>query len=266
MHPLKFLTAALCLFGCVAQAHEFWIEPQAYQIEPGDTALATFHVGQEFKGPNFLYIPGRTNLFEQVAGGQRSPVQATVGDNPAFQLSDAPEGLLIVAHETSDSTLLYREFAKFEKFVAHKDFKGLPEAHIARGLPQEGFRERYRRFAKALIGVGNAAGQDVEIGMRTEIVAMANPYVDDVTKGMPVKVLFEQAPRADAQVELFEKAPDGTVSVTLHRTDDTGVAVLPVQTGHSYLVDAVVLLPLQPETENDPVWYSLWAALTFAVP
>ena len=274
MFPLKSLLPAVCAFMCAtqvlvssaAQAHEFWIEPLAYQIAPGDTALAAFHVGQEFKGPTFIYVPRRSVRFEQVAGGAQAEVAATVGDNPAFQLSGAPEGLLIVAHEAAEQTLAYKTWDKFQKFIDHKDFGDVRSAHEARGLPQEGFREGYSRYAKALIGVGDGAGRDQIFGLRTEIIALANPYTDDLSNGLPVLVMLKGGPRQNAQVELFEKAPDDTVTITLHRTNADGVAVLPVRAGYRYLVDAVTLEPRDPAEAPGVAYHSLWAALTFALP
>ncbi len=52
--------------------------------------------------------------------------------------------------------------------------------------------------------------------------------------------------------------------VMLYRTDADGRVTLPVQAGHAYLADAVILRPLDPEAEKDPVWESIWASLTFA--
>ena len=274
MFPLKSLLPAVCAFvyaaqvlvSGAAQAHEFLIEPQAYQIAPGETALAAFHVGQDFKGPTFIYVPRRSVRFEQVAGGAQAEVAATVGDNPAFQLTGAPEGLLIVAHEAAAQTLAYKTWDKFQKFIDHKDFGNVLSAHTARGLPTENFRESYSRYAKALIGVGDGAGTDRVFGLRTEIIAQANPYTDDLSNGLPVLVMLEGEPRTNAQVELFEKAPDGTVTITLHRTNNDGIAVLPVRAEHSYLADAVTLQPRDPAEAPGVAYHSLWAALTFAVP
>jgi hypothetical protein len=105
------------------------------------------------------------------------------------------------------------------------------------------------------------------MGLAIEIVALANPYTDDLTAGLPVLVLLDASPRGDAQVELFETAPDGTVTTTLHRTDAEGRVTLPVRPGMEYLVDSVVLRALP---NNDPaagpVWHSDWASLTFRTP
>jgi hypothetical protein len=119
---------------------------------------------------------------------------------------------------------------------------------------------------KSLIAVGSGEGSDSEAGLKTEFVALTNPYTEDFDNRMKVRLLYEGAPRADAQVEVFERAPDGSVDITLHRTDEAGEAVIPVQDGHEYLFDAVVLRPYERTGEDDPVWQTLWAALTFAVP
>jgi len=67
--------------------------------------------------------------------------------------------------------------------------------------------------------------------MLTEIVALANPYTDDLSAGLPVQVFYDNAVRADAQVELFAKSADGSVEITTYRTDANGIATLPVQPG-----------------------------------
>ena len=266
------LCAALSTIPLGAQAHEFWISPDAYVVGPDDLVTAALRNGEGFVGSSFSYIPGRTARFDMVVDGEARPVPARIGDNPAFAVAEFPEGLLTIVHETTDSTLTYTPrdgrsgWERFVTFTEHKAMEGAPEEHLARGLPREGVTERYRRFVKALIAVGDGEGADAPAGLRTEIVAEANPYTDDLSDGLPVRVLLEGEPRADAQVELFERAPDGTVAITTHRTDGGGRAVLPVRAGHEYLADAVALLPLDPDENAGAQWQTLWAALTFAVP
>ncbi len=123
------------------------------------------------------------------------------------------------------------------------------------------------------------------MGLKIEFVAEANPYTDDLTSGMPLLLLLDGAPRADAQVELFQTAADGTVTITLHRTDAEGRVTVPVLPGMEYRTDAEgrVTVPVLPGMEylvdnvdlralpNDdaaagPVWHSDWASLTFRTP
>lgn len=263
----RSLAVVAMLTAGAAQAHEFWLSPKTYELAAAKSIAVDMRVGQEFKGPAYSYIPRQVTRFDMVSQAGVTAVVAKIGDRPALNMPAPSEGLVVVVHETSDSSLDYTEWAKFVKFVEHKDFAGVLDAHKARGLPEEGFSETYRRYAKTLVAVGNGAGTDRWQGMRTEIVAVTNPFTDDLSGGMTVDVIYDGSARPNAQVELFEKAPDDTVTITLHRTDDSGRATFPVKPGYEYLVDAVVL---EDTGNNDasagPVWHSLWASLTFRVP
>lgn len=257
----------IALLGALpSAAHEFWIDPIDYFVAPEETIVANLRVGQRFEGSAMSYIPRNFSRFEVAQGSGVMPVQGRLGDRPALNRSAGDDGLAVVLYETTDTVLTYDDWAVFERFTTHKDFAEVMERHRARGLPQTGFREVYTRHAKSLIAVGAGAGRDRAFGLRTEFVALANPYTDDVTGGLPMRLYFEGAPRVDVQVELWDREPDGTVSVTVHRTDYRGDVLLPVQPGHIYMADAVTMIETQPEEPRNAVWHSLWASLSFAVP
>lgn len=255
-----------CALGVPALAHEFWIAPQAYSVPEGGDLVADLRVGEKLEGSAFAYIPPNFTRFDLIMGDRSQPVPGRAGDRPALNMAAPGEGLAIVVHETRDYGLTYDDWAKFDRFTQHKGFPEVAARHVSRGFTQDRVRERYTRYAKSLIAVGEGAGQDREVGLLTEIVALANPYVDDIRDGLAVRVLYEGKPRARAQVELFDRAPDGRVSATTTLTDDEGRAVLKVTPGHSYLADAVVMLETDPEKTSGAMWKSLWASLTFAVP
>ena len=235
---------ALAATALPATAHEFWISPQTYVVQNGGRVQADLRVGENFNGSAYSYNPKQFERFEFVQNAKRYAVDGRLGDTPAMSLVPPGEGLLTIVHETKDLQVTYREWKKFVKFTDHKDFAQVQQTHIDRGLPQEGFLELYRRYGKSLVAVGSGAGKDRALGLRTEIVALANPYTDAISS-LPVQVLFEGKPRANTQVELFDKSPSGSVKVTLHRTNSKGLAAIPVRAGHEYLVDSVTILPLE---------------------
>lgn len=261
------ILAFLALFAAApAMAHEFWISPPDYTVAPGDPLVADIRVGQEFSGSAYSFVEQNFNRFEVI--GPSGPVDVTgrAGDRPALNMSAPEEGLMIVVHETTTYTLTYSEWQKFVNFATHKDFTHVLDEHREKGLPDTGFVEAYIRYAKSLVAVGDGAGSDKVVGLRTEIVAGKNPYTDDLSDGFPVQVLLDGAPRAGAQVELFERGPDGTVTISLHRTDAEGNALLPLRPDSEYLVDAVAMEYLDPPGKAGAVWRSLWASLTFHTP
>lgn len=265
---MRFIALIFSLFAAPVAAHEFWIEPLAYQIEADGNLEANIVNGEEFAGPKLAYLPQRFVNFVLFAGDASARVEGRPGDMPALNQEPIAEGLNIAAYQANNATVDYAEWEKFQRFVDHKDFGDVLSLHQARGISVDGFKEVYSRHAKTLIGVGNAEGRDRRVGLETEIVALTNPYTDDLANGFQVQVYYRNDLRANTQVEVFEKAENGTVAISLHRTNDQGIAVFPVRSGYSYMVDAVVLRePSAALAERSgAVWETLWANLTFAVP
>lgn len=265
----RLFAALLCTLPVTATAHEFWIEPLSYQVDADARVQAQFKNGQDFKGSTLSFFDRSSKRFDIVIDGKAMPVTPRSGDSPALDIAlPIKDKLISVIHETSSSEVTYREWEKFQKFAAHKDFTTAEKEHIAAGWSQVKFRETYSRHVKALIAIGTGEGRDSKAGLKTEFVALTNPYDDSFGGTMQVGLYFDGTPRANAQVEVFDRTPGGDVTVTLHRTDAEGKAEVPVTAGHEYLFDAVVLQPFAEASveENAIVWQTYWAALTFAVP
>lgn len=261
------ILAPLLVLLCpgLALAHEFWISPDSYQIAPGAPITAELRIGQDFAGAPYSYLPNSFTRFDIVTGDKTNVVEGRIGDRPAVN-QPAPEGLAVIVHETIESRVTYTDWSLFTSFAQHKDAAGAIALHQSRNLPKTGFSETYRRYAKSLVAVGHGQGADRAQGLEIEIIAQANPYSGTLA-ALPVQVLYKGKPRAQAQLEVFDKNPAGILTVSRLRLDDQGRANVPLTPGHEYLLDSVVLHP----TDNDEptqgaVWHSLWASFTFAVP
>lgn len=265
---IVFACAAL-ICAPAAYAHEFWIEPPEFQVENDAPFVADLRNGELFKGAAQTYFPDRNIRLDLAIDGRVLPIPGRLGDRPAIQLPRVGrDGLLILVHEAAPSTISYAEWDKFLKFVAHKDFSQAVATHEARGWAKENFKEVYTRHSKSLVAVGHGAGADMELGLVTEFVARDNPYAPDFDGTLDVSLLYQGAPRADAQIEVYERNEAGDVDVRVLRTDAQGNAAIPVTAGMEYLLDAVVLrVPEEASTVAEgPVWETLWASMTFAVP
>ncbi len=252
-----------------AAAHEFWLEAPEYQVQPGAELTTNIKNGQIFEGTNLAYFSNRTDRFDLTFEGNTVPIQSRMGDSPALQTKAPPrDGLLIVSHEASPSSLTYKDWETFVGFTEHKDFKNAVAEHLAAGYPQDKVRERYTRHSKALVAIGDGHGSDMDLGLEAELTALTNPYDPDFDGNMTVALTYQGEPRQDVQIEVYEKSPDIEPTVTIYRSDEAGHLTFPVTAGMTYLVDSVVLRPAADvgETPKSPQWESLWASLTFAVP
>lgn len=266
--PALFVSALLST--PIAYAHELWLDPVQYQLQENDKINADVKVGQGFNGSIFSYLPQQFIRFDIANGSTIAPIEGRFGDRPAAQVDPLGDGLHVLIYQATTLSVFYKELDEFLSFVEHKDFADVAQRHRERGLPQQDFKEAYSRFAKSLVGVGSAKGEDRAFGLETEIIALENPYTDNVTDGLDIKVLYQDAPRAMAQIEVFDRSPiEGEdVVITKLKTNAEGVATIPVMAGHTYQLDAVVMREdLSPEAaELGAVWESLWANLTFAIP
>ena len=263
------------MVGTPATAHEFWVEPSAFQTQIGDTITADLVIGIDFLGTSMIYVPDQIERFAVIAASDDAtrddsdmPITGRYGDRPAGTFRVSMPGEHIILHQTAP---LYLTYASADKFTAFVTEKGYPEAvaqHQRRGLSLDKITERYQRFAKSLITVGPASQNgDRALGLRYEVLAETNPYRHPAPATMTVRVLAAGMPVAGTQVTVFTRDNPRLVDRRNYITDAAGRIEFAVQAGRDYLVDAVRLLPIDDAAEpRGAVWESLWASLVFHVP
>ena len=258
----------LCIFASIrgVYSHELWLDSKSFQIKSDEILEIEIRNGENFKGINLSFFSNRIKQFFWSQDAKRADVISRIGDVPAMRVPMDHDGLVSVVYESTPSVLTYTEWEKFADFVTYKDLGGALERHNANGWPTDRFKEIYHRYSKALIGVGAATGADQNFGLATEFVALENPYLDETPDTILVQLLYDNAPRGNAQVEVFERNEKKEVRVFTMRTDDEGQVNIYVKGGNDYLINSVVLREFTSNDENAPLWESLWAALTFSVP
>jgi uncharacterized GH25 family protein len=246
-----------------AAAHEFWIEPKAFSVQPGASIVADLKVGQNFRGDTYPYLKSQFVSFRVSDRSGARDVKGDEGDIPAVNIRSAVKGLHVISYLATAHRL---DFDKWEDFVEYVEYEGLgwvAEAHKRRGLPESGFAEDYVRCAKALVQVGepSAMDRDLATGMPLELIADQNPYAAPTPSELPVILLWRGKPIGDIQIRVFQD--NGTVTDTTTRTNPDGKAVISLQGGGRFLLNAVHMQEAPPE--RDTKWESYWASLTFEV-
>lgn len=264
----RIFALALLLSPTPVVAHEVWLDAIGFQVENGADLQAQLKNGQDFVGGALIYNPNSFTRFDVTARDQTIPVEGTIGDRPALRLAVKDDALHIAAYESTTSTVNYKTWDKFQAFADHKSFPDMRARHDARNLPDANFKEAYSRHVKMLACVGTCQGDDRALGLETEIVALKNPYLSDLSGGLPVQLFYQGKPQSERQIEIFARASDGTVTITTRTTDPKGVAMIPMKPDTVYLLDAVTLRePSEALAERTKaVWETLWAALTFQTP
>ncbi|MDU8926942.1 DUF4198 domain-containing protein [Alisedimentitalea sp. MJ-SS2] len=260
---LIILALLLFLFPRAGLTHEFWIEARKHQVAKGEKIEAGVFNGQNFQGVEMAWFPPRIVRSGWEGETNAGPFDSGPGDRPAIHMTPGDDGLHRLIYEAAPSSLTYTDWDKFKTFAEEKGNAWAIDRHTARGLPETGFTESFRRFCKALVAVGDGTGNDAYSGMEIELVALDNPYIVPHQTGLQVELRYLGEPLPDTTITVFEKWKGDTTQKFLLRTDITGRVHVPLLPGKSYLLDAVVLREAEGQAH---VWESLWASLTFAVP
>ena len=251
-------------------AHEFWIAPEQWQAPAHQALKVRLLIGTNFKGFQRIYLPARFSHFDLTGPRSQRDFIGRLGDRPAGQITPQDQGLHIIRHITTAETLDYDDFEKFKTFTQNKGLVDAISQHRKRQLPETGFVEHYMRFAKSLVAIGHANGEDQVLGMAVEITAMENPYLINQDR-LVLRLDRDGKPWANTQVMVLTKpmgpAADDAVIIDKYRTDGVGRVTITIRRRHMHLVDAVSLSPIDADSNKDgAVWLSRWASLTFARP
>lgn len=258
------LYSLIGLFVCApVSAHEYWLQPEDFIIEPKTKMRIHIKIGQHFKGNNQPYLPDEVKSIKIHRQDKTVTVKPRLGDYPAISYAPLGDGLNIVALETHLFKLNYEYWEKFENFVESEGIDWVFAQHYKRSLPSDDFIEAYRRHAKTLLHAGSGAGQDRKVGLEFEWVLQANPYTE--TGELVAQLWWRGAVFADSQARLFVKS-NGQVMEHILRTDQQGRVSFERLPNAVYLLNAVHMIVPDQDTVNqtDAVWESRWASITFA--
>lgn len=253
---LGWLTAAMLATG--ASAHEFWIEPEAYRVAPGDAIVASLRVGEDFAGAEVPYLSFTSFTVTDPEGTRM--IRGTLGDVPAARVETGAPGTAILAYFSTASSLTFDAFEEFESYLVFENNAWAVERHRALGFPETGIREQYIRNAKALVAVGDEDVRDRAIGLPFEVVARDTPREAAAGGGMEIELLWRGRPVVEQGFNVFIKGGDDN-PITL-TTDADGRATIPMDGAGRYMVNAVHLAPIDTGGVH---WQSHWASLTFEI-
>ena len=205
MQIITYLAVGLLagLMSLPSSAHEFWLEPSDFQPKVGDVVTVDLVIGTHFDGFSSPYTPDEIAAFGLIDAAGNTQITGRFGDMPAGQFIVAQVGLSLLYHQTTPSYVTYTKPEKFISFAVEKGFADVAARYQKQTAENFRLVEKYRRFAKSLIMVGPASGQDQLLGLEMELVALTNPYQQPVSKEFTVAVYESGVPRPGAQVTVF---------------------------------------------------------------
>jgi uncharacterized GH25 family protein len=267
-----YLFASIVLAGPLScAAHDFWIQPDAFQIAANPTVPFMLQVGHGSARQRSPISTRRIVRIDAMApdgsvhdlreqmhlGGPDSDGAATLPTSGTWVLA-------LVTDDRAQShlpALRYNDYLVAEGLVpalAHRERTRRTQANGS---------ENYGRRAKAIVQVGDHC-TDVgtpatnAIGMTLEIVPEKNPCALAPGDTLPVRVLYDGQPLDGALLKLTNLADDAK-PIDMRRTDSRGDAAFAIPAAGAWLLNVVWTKPLPDGSETD--FETIFSSVSFAI-
>jgi len=267
-------------FASATLAHEFWLEAPRFRLQPGQTLNIRPFVGMNFKAEPWTNKAAK--VLRLVRYGPTPADSTDLTPAAGFAPADTFRTAFAFAQPGTHVVLLRSTNSFIElpaaQFTAYLREEGLDyplKLRQERGQEAAAGRETYRRCAKALVQVGEAAATAAATdsacrrvyGLPLELVPEQNPYRLAADKALTVRVLRAGRPAAGAAVQVWQRQPSGlpTTHFTT-RANQNGRVLLRLSGPGPYLLATVSMSEAPTGLRDRADWQSTWASLTFAGP
>ncbi len=260
---LTLMIAATSL-APAALAHDFWIEPAQYHIEPGEEVSVDILTGHGEDTASWPIAPHRIiGLRSLGPDGLTSHATGRASLSGDTTLSFAMPGQHMVFIETTNS-ISRLEAKKFNDYAEEEGILPIISHRTTRGQMKDEGSELYSRRGKALIEVGCTGSDEAmwskPLGLTLEVIPGTNPFEWDEGMPFPVAVYYHGAPVPGATLHVTQlDAPDTSFSAT---TNADGMADLSGLTEGRWLAHTVWSEPVDGLLE-DAEFQTVFSSFTF---
>ncbi len=264
MKKLSSIIALLLLIP-YGFAHELWLEPETFFPNPKLKTAVRLYIGDGLvkDREEFPIQLDRIVAFKLSSASGNIDLRPSVaeGAKPVYIFSADREGNYLLAMERNWSYIKI-EPQKFEDYLRSDGIEYIIEQRAKLGESTKEGRERYSRFIKTLLQVGDKRDETYqkELGLRLEITPIENPYSKKVGDNLTFKVTFDGKPLAGKTV--FADNQNSTVQKML--TDDEGKITMKIAHSGLWLVRLVYMQRCKRNCVQAD-WESFWGSFSFGV-
>lgn len=266
MKTVLLALTLLLLTTLPGMAHDYWLAPEAFIVQPGTVVKTHLYFGDRFKAEDERpFQKSRTPYFKLVTSTGETDLTTTPdGRKPIAELNLTTGGTYLLGLERNPQNITLKG-ADFNAYLVEDGLTDiLARRRRKRQLASVG-RERYSRNIKALLQAGDLPDDTATrtLGQRIEIVPTQNPYSLKPGEPFTVRVRFEGKPLPGRQVNAYSLR-EGKLTVRTGRTDAGGNVTFRLDEPGTWMIRLVYMRPCKQDcTATD--WESFWSSLTFAL-
>lgn len=271
---------AVLIAVSLAAAHDFWIIPDVFTVEPGRRLVVRGQTSSLFPTSLSAVTPDRIVEARVVTGRGSTPIAGASVSGTSLMLPVSPSvsGQHVIAVKLAPRNV--RETP--ESFRRYLDLEGAPEARERYeregrlpALGGDSITRRYAKYAKTFVEVGKGPRAFSQIvGHPLEIVPLSDPASLRAGDTLRLRVVLLDQPLAGAKLHAgsiplgtalgdtasARRAASRDVIVT---TNGSGIASVPLTRVGRWNVRTIQIVPAARGSGAD--WDVHWATMTFQV-
>ncbi|GAC1352361.1 MAG: DUF4198 domain-containing protein [Polyangiales bacterium] len=252
-------------FERAALSHDYWLMPDPMVVPRGANVKVQLLVGDDFVVQSERgFERANTTRWVHVHGEKIDDlVPSTVeGARPLTTLRLTDDGGHLLALDRGYARITLPA-DRFNKYLLEEKLDWARAARREHGEENIPGRERYTRYVKSLIQVGDKhdAVFRQSLEQTLEIIPLLDPTRVEPSTRLPVSVIFRGAPLPNVHLFAHARSAEGTEEVEAV-TDMNGIAQVPLPKRGVFLLHLVHMVRCQ--GCNDADWESFWASYSFA--
>jgi len=253
------------LLSATAFAHEYWFEPETFFPAPGQKTVVRLYVGDGLikDREERPFQLAKTTTFQLFSTSNTWDLKSSLVDEalPIYNFSTDRAGNYLLAIERNWSYIKL-EPQKFEDYLREDGMEYIIDERRKLGESAKEGRERYARFIKSLLQVGDERDDTYKksTGLKLEITPLENPYSKTVGDKLKFQVLFDGKPLASKTV-FADNRNGATQKIS---TDREGKVTMKIDRSGLWLVRLVFMRRCTMDC-NEADWESFWGAFSFGV-
>ncbi|MEO8072769.1 MAG: DUF4198 domain-containing protein [Acidobacteriota bacterium] len=261
----KFFTSIVfALLFCVNNfAHEYWFEPETFFPALNQKTAVHLYVGDGLikDREERVYQAEKTDLFQLFSTSKILDLKLNLTEEqmPIYNFSAEKTGnyLLVMKRNWSYIKL---EPQKFEDYLREDGMEYIIAEREKLGEREKEGRERYSRYIKSLLQVGDKRDNTYKkkLGMKLEIMPLENPYSKKIGDKSNFQILFNGKPLVGKTV-FADNRESETQKMT---TDKDGKFSMKIEKKGLWLVRLVYMQRCKIDC-SEADWESFWGAFSF---
>ena len=171
--------AAVMMLLSGLYSHDFWLVPQKFRAQPGETLVVAANTGMDFPNSLSAVDPARFEQFIVVGGsGKKSLADFKAkGNSMTAEVTLGESGTYVVGASLKPNEIRLTA-AQFNEYLQVDGLPGIYELRKREGMLDKDAVEHYSKYPKALVQVGDRLDETPTkpLGLTLEIVPQVNPY------------------------------------------------------------------------------------------